>query len=186
MTLSRFRSRSAASLMEVVVATGLLIVGLGGNYAVIGRARTTLSSGNDAAIAQQNTMTRLDQLRSTAWVKVTDPTVIATMLNTPLANTTENLTSIREVVTVTPLSVPAVPAATISTEPLATTTVSGTPLFTVTRTGTTAAVISPATYSLEVLQDRRQLNYRVMTEWQSGGRILQRELSTIISKSGTR
>jgi hypothetical protein len=59
-------------------------------------------------------------------------------------------------------------------------------LFTVTRTGTTAAVISPATYSLEVLQDRRQLNYRVMTEWQSGGRILQRELSTIISKSGTR
>jgi hypothetical protein len=171
----------------VVIAAGVLIVALAANYAVLANSRMIVSAGNEAAVAQQNTMTRLDQLREAGWLKVTDPAAIAALLtNDRPPNTINNLTLTREVITVSEIAIPALPVTNSQTTPLATTTANGTVLFTVTRTGNSAAVSNPSTVDLEAIRARRSLNIRVRTEWTSRGRPLQREISTVISLYGTR
>jgi hypothetical protein len=173
-------------LVEVVIAAGVLIVALAANYGVLANSRMIVSAGNEAAVAQQNTMSRIDQLRQAGWLKVTDPAAIATLLATRPPSTTDNLAVTREVITVREIAIPTLPVTNAQTAPLATTTADGTVLFTVTRTGTSAAVTNPSTVNVEAIQARRSLNIRARTEWTSRGRPLQREISTVISKSGAR
>jgi hypothetical protein len=174
------------SLVEVVIAAGVLIVALAANYGVLANSRMIVSAGNEAAVAQQNTMTRIDQLRQGGWGTVTDPAALATLLAVPLPTTASSVSLTREVITVSDISIPALPAANAQTGPLATTTANGTVLFTVTRTGTAAAISNPSTVNVDAIRDRRSLNIRVRTDWTSRGRPLQREISTVISRSGAR
>ena len=173
-------------LAEVMVAAGVLIVALAANYGILANSRLIVARGNEAAVAQQNTMSRLDQLRQAGWLKVTDPTAIGTLLATRPTSTTENLTVTREVITVSDIAIPALPVTNSQTVPLATTTANGAVLFTVTRTGTSSAVSNPSTVDVLSIQGRRGLNIRARTEWTSRGRSLQREISTVISRSGAR
>jgi hypothetical protein len=173
-------------LAEVVVAAGVLIVALAANYGVLANSRTIVSSGNEAAIAQQNTMTRLDEMRRLGWATVTDPVALAALLAVRPAGTAGNLAVTREVITVSEIAIPALPAANTQSVPLATTTANGAVLFTVTRTGDSAAVSNPSTVDAVSVRNRRALNIRARTEWTSRGRPLEREISTVISKSGAR
>ena len=178
--------QTGATLIEVLVAATVLITALAANYGVLANSRIIVSAGNDAAVAQQNTMTRIDQMRQLGWSKVTNPVEIATLLAIRPASTTGNLALTREVITVSRINIPALPTTNAQTVPLATTTANGPVLFTVTRAGTAAAVSNPATVVVATIQGERSLNIRARTEWTSRGRTLEREISTVISRSGAR
>jgi hypothetical protein len=134
-----------------------------------------------ASDAQRNCVARIDQLRSLGWSGVTNPSRLATLLATPTGKATFS----KEVISVYETAIP-------QTSPLPTPTPaptpvpSSSPLFTITKTSNGAAVVNPSTFDATTSLAKLQLNFRVLTEWQSLGTAEQRELSTVISKSGAR
>jgi hypothetical protein len=176
----RMISRRGFALAEAVVATGILAFVFGGLFSVANRSKNLVRRGDVASETQRNCLARVDQLRALGWAKVTRADQISALLAVP----TSTATFTREAITVYPAAVP-------QTYPVpspapAATTVSTTPLFTVTKTGTAAPVISPANFDNGTSLATRQLNFRVLTTSQSAGSTIERELSTIISKSAAR
>jgi hypothetical protein len=169
-----------ATLVESLVAAGILVLVLSALFAASGRLVSVVRRSDDMADLQRNCAARMDQLRNLGWADVTDPAEIQALLSTPVSN----LAVEREVVSAYEASTP-MAAPTPSPTPSATPAPSLIPLFTVTKTATGgAAVISFRTgVTSATTIEMRQLNLRVLTEMRSSGKLRQRELSTIISRS---
>ncbi len=179
MTTQRERG---STLVEVAVAGALLALALTSLYALYGSTVKEAKVGDSAAIAEQNSIARIDQMRDLTWNNTTSPSSIATLLTT--STSSDNASTIsREVISVYPASVPQtspLPAPTPSPTP----TPGSAPFFSVTKIGTATPIISPSAPSS--ILGERLIRVEVTTEWVTSGATHQRQLSTLISKSGTK
>ena len=175
------------TLVEVAVAGALLVLALAGVYALYGTTVNEAKAGDTAAIAEQNCIARIDQIRNLTWNNTTDPDTthpssIASLLSTPTSSDNASTIS-REVISIYPAAVPQtspLPAPTPSPSP----TPGSTPFFTVTKIGTGTPAISPSTPS-SILSETL-IRLEVTTEWVTSATTHQRQLSTLISRSGTK
>src|SRR6266567_4012066 len=170
------------TLVEVAVAGALLALALASLYALYGTTVKEAKGGDTAAIAAQNSIARIDQMRNLTWNNTTSPSFIATLLTTPTSSDNASTIS-REIISIYPAAVPQtspLPAPTPSPSP----TPDSTPFFSVTKIGTGTPVISPSTPSS--ILGERLIRVEVTTEWVSSAITHQRQLSTLISKSGTK
>src|SRR5438105_561869 len=71
------------TLVEVAIAGALLVLALASLYALYGTTVKEAKAGDTAAIAEQNSIARIDQIRKLNWYNATPPSNIATLLNTP-------------------------------------------------------------------------------------------------------
>ena len=171
-----------STLVEVAVAGTLLALGLMSLYALYGNSVKEAKGGDTAAIAEQNSIARIDQMRDLTWNNTTSPSSIATLLTTPTSS--DNASSIsQEVISIYPAAVP-------QTSPLPTPTPTpsptpgSTPFFSVTKIGTATPVISPSAPTS--ILGEKLIRVEVTTEWVTSATTHQRQLSTLISKSGTK
>ena len=81
--LTRPRASRGATILESIVAAGILVVVFCGLYALSGRASNLVRKSEIASDAQRNCLARIDQLRSYGWAKVTKPDQIVAMLSKP-------------------------------------------------------------------------------------------------------
>jgi type II secretory pathway pseudopilin PulG len=179
MTTQRERG---STLVEVAVAGALLALALTSLYALYGSTVKEAKAGDTAAIAEQNSIARIDQMRDLTWNNTTSPSSIATLLTTS-PSSDNALTISREVISIYPAAVPQtspLPAPTPSPSP----TPGSTPFFTVTKIGTGTPAISPSTPN-SILSEKL-IRVEVTTEWVTSATTHQRQLSTLISKSGTK
>jgi len=170
------------TLVEVAMAGALLVLALASLYALYGTTVKEAKGGDTAAIAAQNSIARIDQMRNLTWNNTTSPSFIATLLTTPTSSDNASTIS-REVISIYPAAVPQtspLPAPTPSPSP----TPDSTPFFSVTKIGTGTPVISPSTPSS--ILGERLIQVEVTTEWVASATTHQRQLSTLISKSGTK
>jgi hypothetical protein len=170
------------TLVEVAVAGALLVLALASLYALYGTTVKEAKAGDTAAIAEQNSIARIDQMRNLTWNNTTSPSSIATLLTTPTSSDNASTIS-REVISIYPAAVPQtspLPAPTPSPSP----TPGSTPFFTVTKIGTGTPAISPSTPSS--ILGETLIRVQVTTEWVASATTHQRQLSTLISKSGTK
>jgi len=170
------------TLVEVAVAGALLVLALASLYALYGTTVKEAKGGDTAAIAQQNSIARIDQMRNLTWNNTTSPSSIATLLTPPTSSDNASTIS-REVISIYPAPVPEtspLPAPT----PFPSPTPGSTPFFSVTKIGTETPVISPS--SPNSILGERLIRVEVTTEWVTSAATHQRQLSTLISKSGTK
>jgi type II secretory pathway pseudopilin PulG len=170
------------TLVEVAVAGALLVLALASLYALYGTTVKEAKGGDTAAIAQQNSIARIDQMRNLTWNNTTSPSSIATLLTMPTSSDNASTIS-REVISIYPAAVPEtspLPAPT----PFPSPTPGSTPFFSVTKIGTETPVISPS--SPNSILGERLIRVEVTTEWVTSAATHQRQLSTLISKSGTK
>jgi type II secretory pathway pseudopilin PulG len=167
------------TLVEVAVAGALLVLALASLYALYGTTVKEAKAGDTAMIGQQNSIARIDQMRNLTWNNTTSPSSIATLLTTPTSSDNASTIS-REVISIYPAAVPPFPAPTPSPSP----TPDSTPFFSVTKIGTETPLISPSTPPTIV--GEKLIRVEVTTEWVTSGTTHQRQLSTLISKSGTK
>jgi type II secretory pathway pseudopilin PulG len=170
------------TLVEVAVAGALLVLALASLYALYGTTVKEAKGGDTAAIAQQNSIARIDQMRNLTWNNTTSPSSIATLLTMPTSSDNASTIS-REVISIYPAAVPEtspLPAPT----PFPSPTPGSTPFFSVTKIATETPVISPS--SPNSILGERLIRVEVTTEWVTSAATHQRQLSTLISKSGTK
>ena len=176
------KEEQGTTLLEVAMAGSILVLALASLYALCGTTLREAKSGDSAVIGEQNSIARIDQMRNLTWNNTTSPSSIATLLTIPTS--ADNASSIsREVISIYPAAVP-------QTSPLPTPTPTpsptpgSTPFFSVTKIGTATPVISPSAPS-SVLSEKL-IRIEVTTEWVTSATTHQRQLSTLISKSGTK
>ena len=179
------RHERGTTLVEVAVAGALLVLAFASLYALYGTTVKEAKGGDTAAIAEQNCSARIDQIRNLNWYNTTNPSTTTDPSNIAglLYNSTssDNASAIsREVISIYPAAVPPFPAPTPSPSP----TPNSTPFFSVTKIGTETALISPSTPPTIV--GEKLIRVEVTTEWVTSGTTHQRQLSTLISKSGTK
>src|SRR5438067_7303462 len=93
------------TLVEVAVAGALLVLALASLYALYGTTVKEAKGGDTAAIAQQNSIARIDQMRNLTWNNTTSPSYIRDLLTTPTSS--DNAATIsREVISIYPAAVP--------------------------------------------------------------------------------
>jgi hypothetical protein len=173
------RHERGTTLVEVAVAGALLVLAFASLYALYGTTVKEAKGGDTAAIAEQNCSARIDQIRNLNWYNTTDPSNIAGLLYN--STSSDNASAIsREVVSIYPAAVPPFPAPTPSPSP----TPNSTPFFSVTKIGTETPLVSPSTPPTIV--GEKLIRVEVTTEWVTSGTTHKRQLSTLISKSGTK
>src|SRR6059058_83211 len=75
------------TLVEVAVAGALLVFALASLYALYGTTVKEAKGGDTAAIAEQNSIARIDQMRNLTWNNTTSPSYIRdSLLNTPTSS----------------------------------------------------------------------------------------------------
>jgi hypothetical protein len=170
------------TLVEVAVAGAVLVLGLTSLYALYGTTVKEAKAGDAATIAEQNSIARIDQLRDFTWNNTTSPSSIAALLST--ATSSDNASTIsREVISIYPAAVPQtspLPAPTPTPSP----TPGSTPFFSVSKTCTGTPATSPA--SPASILGEKLIRVEVTSEWIASGATHQRQISTLISKSGTK
>jgi type II secretory pathway pseudopilin PulG len=162
------------TLVEVAVAGALLVLALASLYALYGTTIKEAKTGDTAAIAQQNSIARLDQMRNLTWASITNAITLATVLNTPTSSDSSSTIS-REVITVAPAAVP-LPS------PAPSPTATPGPGFSVIKTGG-SVTITPSPYPN--LNAEKLVNVTVTTEWSTAGGSHQRQLSSLFSQWGS-
>jgi hypothetical protein len=174
--------KKGTTLLEVAIAGSLLLLALASLYTLCGTTLKEAKSGDSAAIGEQNSIARIDQMRNLTWNNTTRPSSIATLLTTPTSSDNASTIS-REVISIYPAAVPQTsPLPTPSPSPSP--TPGSTPFFSVTKIGTATPVISPSAPSS--ILGEKLIRVEVTTEWVTSGATHQRQLSTLISKSGTK
>ena len=68
----RVQDERGTTLVEVVIAGTILAIALSGLYTLLGATVNEVKRGHTASGAQQNTVTRLDQIRSLTWASITN------------------------------------------------------------------------------------------------------------------
>jgi len=171
-----------STLVEVAVAGALLALALMSLYALYGSSVKEAKAGDTAVIAEQNSIARIDLMRDLTWINTTSPSSIATLLTA--STSSDNASTIsREVIKIYPAAVPQTSPLPEPT-PFPTPTPGSAPFFSVTKIGTATPVISPSAPSS--ILGERLIRVEVTTEWVTSGTTHQRQLSTLISKSGTK
>lgn len=176
------RREQGTTLLEVAIAGSLLAFALASLYGLYGTTLKEAKSGDSAALGEQNSIARIDQMRNLTWNNTTSPSSIATLLTTPTSSDNASTIS-REVISIYPAAVPQtspLPSPTPTPSP----TPGSTPFFSVTKIGTATPVISPSAPS-SILSEKL-IRVEVTTEWVTSAATHQRQLSTLISKSGTK
>jgi hypothetical protein len=178
------RHERGTTLVEVAVASALLVLALASLYGLCGTTVKEAKGGDIAAIAEQNCSARIDQIRNLNWYNTTNPTttdpsnIAGLLYNSTSSDNTSAIS--REVISIYPAAVPPFPAPTPSPSP----TPNSTPFFSVTKIGTETPLVSPSTPPTIV--GEKLIRVEVTTEWVTSGTTHQRQLSTLISKSGTK
>jgi type II secretory pathway pseudopilin PulG len=190
------------TLVEVAVAGALLALALASLFALYGTTVKEAKAGDTAAIAQQNCIARIDQMRNLTWNSLTDPSDPSffanpinpsKLLNTPTSSDNASAIS-NEVISIYPAAVPPAPVPETSPDPAPTPapspTPSSTPFFsaaspTPTPSSPTPTPSSPTPTPSSIIGERL-IRIEVTTEWKTSGITHQRQLSTLISKSGTK
>ncbi|PYL04040.1 MAG: hypothetical protein DME32_02670 [Verrucomicrobia bacterium] len=170
------------TLVEIAIAGALAVLGFTGLYALYGTTVKEAKVGDAAAIAQQNSIARIDQIRDLTWNNTTSPSSIATLLTTPTSSDNASRIS-KEVISIYPAAVPQtlpLPAPTPTPSP----TPGSTPFFSVTKIGTGTPASSPSAPGS--ILGERLIRVEVTTEWVASATTHQRQMSTLISKSGTK
>ena len=170
------------TLVEIAVAGAVLVLGLTSLYALYGTTVREAETGDTATIAEQNSIARIDQMRNLTWNNTTSPSSIAALLTTPTSSDNASTIS-KEIISIYPAAVPQtspLPAPTATPSP----TPGSTPFFSVTKIGTATPTISPSTPATIV--GERLIRVEVTTEWVTSATAHQRQMSTLISKSGTK
>ena len=183
------------TLVEVAVAGALLALALASLFALYGTTVKEAKAGDTAAIAQQNCVARIDQIRNLTWNNISDPpdpsdpsdprhlSFFANLLKNPTSSDNASTIS-KEVISIYPAPVPQtlpLPAPPPPPGPVP----GSTPFFSVTKNGTATPVISPSSPSS--ILGERLIRVEVTTEWGvSPATKHTRQLSTLISKSGTK
>jgi hypothetical protein len=170
------------TLLEVAVAGVLLILALASLYGLYGTTVKEAKAGDTASIAGENSIARIDQIRNLTWNKTTSPAALATLLTTPTSSDNASAVS-KETISIYPAAVPQtspLPAPT----PFPSPTPGSTPYFSVTKIGTGTPAISPSAPSSII--GEKLIRVEVATEWVASATTHRRELSTLISKSGTK
>lgn len=174
MAHSRKRA-SGLALLETMVAATILVFALTSLYFVFGHARSQMAEINDNSVIQSNLEAQHERLRQTGWGKLIDPSQLASQISSPLPNTQSNIVSlVQEYIIAYPASVPYVAPAFPTP----------TPYFTITRSGT-GVTISPSTFKSTTLFNEFQIQYVIGIQWQSRGRLHVREVTSLLSKSGS-
>src|SRR5207248_100421 len=76
-----------STLVEVAVAGALLALALASLYALYGTTVKEAKGGDTGAIAQQNSIARIDQIRNLTWNNATSPSYIRdNLLTTPTSS----------------------------------------------------------------------------------------------------
>jgi Tfp pilus assembly protein PilV len=170
------------TLVETAVAGVVLVLGLTSLYALYGTTVKEAKAGDAATIAQQNCIARIDQMRNLTWNNTTSSSSIAGLLATPTSSDNSSTIS-KEVISIYPAAVPQtspLPAPTPTPSP----TPGSTPFFSVTKIGTGTPASSPS--SPGSILSEKLIRVEVTTEWVASGTTHQRQLSTLVSKSGTK
>ena len=168
------------TLVEVAVAGALLVLALAGVYALYGTTVKEAKAGDTAAIAEQNSIARIDQIRNLTWNHTTDPSYIAALLVTPTSSDNASTIS-REVIRIYPAAVPQ--TLPLPANPSPSPTPGFTPFFSVTK----SPGVSPTPpSSFPPTSGEKLIRVEVTTEWVTSATTHQRQLSTLISKSGTK
>lgn len=180
---------SGLSLLEAVIASGILAFAVSGLYALYGHTRNQLAYVNENSYVQAHLIARHEQLRQLAWHNVTSPAYLtgSSFLNDRLVRSTaltsgSNLPRIdEEYIVAYPATLPYTPPATPTP----------TPYFRVSLTGSNAlnGSYTPAGFDHSLLISATtfepyQLNYVIGIQWTSRGRTHTREISTLVSRSG--
>ena len=176
------RHERGTTLVEVAVAGALAVLGFTGLYALYGTTVKEAKAGDAASIAEQNSIARIDQMRDLTWNNTTSPSSIAALLTTPTSSDNASRIS-KEVISIYPAAVPQtlpLPAPTPTPSP----TPGSTPFFSVTKIGTGTPASSPSAPGS--ILGERLIRVEVTTEWVASATTHQRQMSTLISKSGTK
>ena len=95
-------STAAFTLLENIVACGVIAVGLAGTYTINNQCMSVLRMAKDEATASQILQQRIEHLRIANWQRISSPTWIGTnILNAPVDGATY-LPKLVETVTITP------------------------------------------------------------------------------------
>ena len=170
---SHASSRGGFTLVEVMVAVGLVVLGLVGIYTMQAQGMQLVRGGRNVGAASQVLQQRAEQLRATPYATLTTSAgLLGLMSGTAGAMSSERhflgAQNIVETVTVYPYYRPSVtPPATLQT-------------FTVTRTGGGAS--GPATASNLSAQAQVKAHLRVLWDDRQGSH--QREFTTVLSNGG--
>ena len=179
------------TLVEVAVAGALLALALANLFALYGTTVKEAKDGDTAAIAQQNCIARIDQIRNLTWNSITDPSDPSFFANPKNPNNLlTNLTSSDNASTISREVISIYPAAVPQTSPLPapipppSPTPGSTPFFSVIRPSPTPP--SNPTPTPSSILGESLIRVEVMTEWGAPKTTHQRYLSTLISRSGTK
>jgi type II secretory pathway pseudopilin PulG len=171
---------SGFTVVEVAVAVALLTIGLGGLFALLGTAVKETVTGNAASVAQQNTSARMDQMKNLTWANLTNANYISTNVLGSPSSPTNFATISSEVIAVSPA---AVPQSSPLPSPIPAASATPGPGFSVTKTATGTPSISPSPYPN--LLPEKLVNITITTRWLTSGKSHQRQLSSLISRSGS-
>jgi hypothetical protein len=100
MRLNRLWGQGAFSLIECIFATTVVAVFFCAVYAISARCLLVLEQGREVSAAQFSLQDRLEQLRSLAWSQLTSATYLQSSVLNTATNTSVNLGSLTETVTV--------------------------------------------------------------------------------------
>ena len=178
----RAQHERGTTLVETAVAGVVLVLGLTSLYALYGTTVKEAKAGDAATIAQQNCIARIDQMRNLTWNNTTSSSSIAGLLATPTSSDNSSTIS-KEVISIYPAAVPQtspLPAPTPTPSP----TPGSTPFFSVTKIGTGTPASSPSAPGS--ILGEKLIRVEVTTEWVTSATTHRRQLSTLISKSGTK
>ena len=100
MIRSRRRLHSGFSLLECVFALAVVACFFSGLYGLNSQCLLTLNAGREALAAQQCLRDRVEQLRSCTWAQITDANYLKNNILCSSADSTVNLASPSETVTV--------------------------------------------------------------------------------------
>jgi type II secretory pathway pseudopilin PulG len=101
-SLRRPRRRDGFTLLDSVLACGILALALGAVFTVSSHALQTLRLAKDETVASQVLQQRLEQLRIANWQRVSDPTWIRDNILNVEADGAFGLNALKETVTITP------------------------------------------------------------------------------------
>lgn len=101
--LGRARARAGFTILETTIASALLAVFLTSLFALNSTVIRMLRSANEAAYASQELQCRVEQIRMTSWVQVTNPATVRTLFARP-TDATLDLLDLTEALLVRPYS----------------------------------------------------------------------------------
>ncbi len=98
----RRRARDAFTILESVIACGIIAVSLGGVFVLNSQTMSILRMSRDEASASQVLQQRVEQMRIANWQRITNPTWLRDNILNVSADGSETLAKLVETVTVEP------------------------------------------------------------------------------------